>query len=74
MDGAIRAFDLLAKSRTSPKDTLRSPIAFFQSLTRFHFTSDERFVERRRMMQQWADYLDKLNYGAGVIPLHGHIA
>ena len=26
--------------------------------------------ERRKMMQQWADYLDKLKAGAEVIPLH----
>lgn len=26
---------------------------------------------RREMMQQWADYLDKLRIGADVIPLHG---
>lgn len=31
-------------------------------------------VERRKMMQQWADYLDKLKTGAEVIPLHGHVA
>jgi hypothetical protein len=30
--------------------------------------------ERRRMMQQWADYLDNLKGGAEVIPLHGHMA
>lgn len=28
--------------------------------------------ERRKMMQQWADYLDKLKAGAEVIPLRGH--
>lgn len=30
--------------------------------------------ERRKMMQQWADYLDKLRSGAQVIPLHGNAA
>lgn len=30
--------------------------------------------ERRKMMQQWADYLDKLKAGAEVIPLHGQVA
>lgn len=30
--------------------------------------------ERRKMMQQWADYLDKLKAGADVIPLHGTVA
>jgi integrase len=30
--------------------------------------------ERRRMMQQWADYLDKLKAGAEVVSLHGHMA
>lgn len=29
---------------------------------------------RREMMQQWADYLDKLKAGAEVIPLHGNAA
>jgi integrase len=31
----------------------------------------EHLQERRRMMQQWADYLDKLKAGAEVIPLRG---
>lgn len=30
--------------------------------------------ERRKMMQSWADYLDKLKAGAEVIPLHGNTA
>ncbi len=30
----------------------------------------EYLPERKRMMQQWADYLDKLKAGADVIPLH----
>ncbi len=29
---------------------------------------------RHKMMQQWADYLDKLKAGADVIPLHGNAA
>lgn len=31
-------------------------------------------AERRKMMQAWADYLDKLKAGADVIPLHGSAA
>ena len=31
-------------------------------------------AERRKMMQQWADYLDKLKAGADVIMLHGAAA
>lgn len=31
-------------------------------------------AERRTMMQQWSDYLDKLKTGADVIPLHGEAA
>ncbi|MCX7146503.1 MAG: site-specific integrase, partial [Sulfuritalea sp.] len=31
-------------------------------------------VERRKMMQQWADYLDKLKAGAEIIALHGQVA
>jgi integrase len=30
--------------------------------------------ERKKMMQQWADFLDKLKAGADVIPLHGKTA
>ena len=30
--------------------------------------------ERERMMQQWADYLDKLKAGADVVPLRGNAA
>jgi len=30
--------------------------------------------ERKKMMQQWADYLDRLKAGANVIPLHGSAA
>lgn len=31
-------------------------------------------VERRKMMQLWADYLDKLKKGAEVVPIHGNAA
>lgn len=31
-------------------------------------------ADRRKMMQAWADYLDKLKAGADVIPLHGKTA
>jgi integrase len=34
----------------------------------------EHLPERRKMMQQWADYLNKLKSGAKVIPLHGNAA
>ena len=34
----------------------------------------EHLPERRKMMQQWADYLDKLKTGADVIPICGHAA
>jgi integrase len=34
----------------------------------------EHLPERRKMMQQWADYLDKLKAGADVIPLRGQAA
>jgi integrase len=31
-------------------------------------------AERRKMMQQWADYLDTIKMGALVIPIHGQMA
>jgi hypothetical protein len=34
-----------------------------------------QFLEQRRtMMQQWADYLDRLRKGAEVVPLHNRAA
>ena len=33
----------------------------------------EYLAERRKMMQQWADYLDQAGRG-NVVPLHGHTA
>lgn len=30
--------------------------------------------ERQKMMQQWADYLDKIKIGAEIVPLHGSAA
>ncbi len=34
----------------------------------------EYLSERKRMMQHWADYLDAVEAGAKVIPLHGNVA
>ncbi len=34
----------------------------------------EYLPERKRMMQHWADYLDAIEAGAKVIPLHGNAA
>ena len=34
----------------------------------------EYMPERKKIMQKWADYLDKLRTGADVIPLRGHSA
>ncbi len=38
------------------------------------YNRTQHLPERRTMMQQWADYLDKLKAGAEVIPLHSEIA
>ena len=34
----------------------------------------EYLPERKRMMQYWADYLDSIEAGAKVIPIHGNVA
>ena len=34
----------------------------------------EHLPERRTMMQAWADYLDRLKFGAEVISLHAGVA
>lgn len=42
--------------------------------TRAAYHRSEYLAERRRMMQQWADYLDSKKAGAEVIPLRGTAA
>ena len=34
----------------------------------------EYLAERRKMMQQWADWLDQVKSGANVVPIRGHAA
>lgn len=34
----------------------------------------EYLAERRKMMQQWADWLDQVKTGANVVPIRGHAA
>ncbi len=34
----------------------------------------EYLAERRKMMQQWADWLDQVKAGANVVPIRGHAA
>lgn len=38
------------------------------------YNRTSHLAERRKMMQQWADYLDQIKAGAEVIPLHGTAA
>jgi integrase len=38
------------------------------------YNRTSHLAERRKMMQQWADYLDQIKAGAEVIPLHGAAA
>ena len=38
------------------------------------YNNTAHLAERRKMMQQWADYLDKRKAGAEVIPLHRQAA
>ncbi|MCF8177726.1 MAG: tyrosine-type recombinase/integrase [Sulfuritalea sp.] len=45
-----------------------------KNAVRAAYNRAEYLPERKSMMQEWADYLDKLKAGAVVIPLHGHVA
>lgn len=45
-----------------------------KNAVRAAYNRAEYLPERKKMMQEWADYLDKLKAGADVIPLHGHAA
>ncbi len=38
------------------------------------YNRTKHLPERRKMMQEWADYLDKLKAGGVVVPLHGRAA
>lgn len=45
-----------------------------RNAVRAAYNRAEYLPERKQMMQEWADYLEKLKTGADVIPLHGHAA
>ena len=45
-----------------------------RNAVRAAYNRAEYLPERKTMMQDWADYLDKLKAGAEVIPLHGAAA
>lgn len=45
-----------------------------KNAVRAAYNRAEYLPERKKMMQGWADYLEKLKAGADVIPLHGHAA
>ena len=38
------------------------------------YNRTKHLPERRKMMQEWADYLDKLKAGGEIVPLHGKVA
>ena len=50
-------------------DAIERQLAHKASGVRATYNAAEYLPERRRMMQHWADYLDKLKAGADVIPL-----
>ena len=50
-------------------DAIERQLAHKASGVRATYNAAEYLPERRRMMQQWTDYLDKLKTGAEVIPL-----
>ena len=50
-------------------DAIERQLAHKASGVRAVYNAAEYLPERRRMMQHWADYLDKLKAGAEVIPL-----
>ena len=45
-----------------------------RNAVRAAYNHAEYLPERQKMMQQWADYLDKLKAGADVIPIRGNAA
>ena len=55
-------------------DAFERQLAHKASGVRATYNAAEYLPERRKMMQQWADYLDKLKAGADVITLHGAAA
>lgn len=53
-----------------PRDVAEMALAHvIENKVEAAYRRGDLFAKRRKMMQQWADYLDKLNAGAEVIPL-----
>ena len=58
-----------------PRDVAEMALAHtIENKVEAAYRRGDLFAKRRMMMQQWADYLDKLKAGADVVPLRGHTA
>ena len=69
------ASTILNEQGTWNRDAIERQLAHGErDSVRAAYNYAEHLPERRRMMQAWADYLDKLQAGADVIPLHGGAA
>lgn len=58
------------RSLRNPK---RKPAHGERDTVRAAYNYAEHLPERRRMMQQWADYLDGLKNGAEAVALRGNL-
>ena len=63
-----------AIKNSKPKDKPVRLAHAEKNAVRAAYNRAEYLPERKKMMQEWADYLDKLKAGAEVIPLHGYAA
>lgn len=58
-----------------PKDAIEAQLAHVGQITHGGaYDRGNHLEERKRMLQDWADYLDKLRTGADIIPLHAKAA
>jgi hypothetical protein len=57
-----------------PPDVIELQLAHSErNKVRAAYNKAQRLPERRKMMQAWADYLDRLRAGATVVPIRRHL-
>jgi hypothetical protein len=57
-----------------PPDVIELQLAHSErNKVRAAYNKAQRLPERRKMMQAWADYFDRLRAGATVVPIRRHL-
>ena len=69
-----RPTSITLSGRPAPTAPGRAPINLLFAQGNAFYRRGDLFAKRRKMMQEWADYIDKLKTGAEIMDLFGLLA